>query len=194
VSAVAFIIGAAFHEAAHAYVAFWLGDRTPQRDGRLTLNPLKHIDPLGLILVLIAGIGWARPVITNPSQFRIRDRKLGMLLVAIAGPLANLLLAIVLIPILRFVPMDAGATHFVLGKIIMLNVLLATFNLLPIYPLDGEKVLRGLLPSRYLGFFYQYERYGQFILLLILFIPPIYQILIYTPFVTVLQFLVGLGI
>ncbi|MDB5083932.1 MAG: peptidase [Bacilli bacterium] len=189
--AIAFVIGGTIHEAAHAWVAYLLGDRTPKRDGRLTLNPIRHIEPFGFILVLLAGIGWARPVITNPAQFRV-DRKFGMLLVALAGPVSNLLLAIILIPV--FLQFSNGITPLagLLYVVISLNLLLCTFNLLPIYPLDGEKVLRGLLPMRYLGFFHQMESYGQFILLLIVFIQPLNRIFVTAPYLW-LKTMLGLG-
>lgn len=182
--AIAFLIGAAVHEAAHAWVAHRLGDPTPRREGRLTLNPFVHIDLLGLILVLLTGFGWAKPVMTNPAMFR-GDRRIGMLKVAIAGPVANLLLAALFAVIAKselipYVNLQAPVVQVV----IYFNILLFVFNLLPIFPLDGEKVVRSLVPMRYLGFFYKMETYGPFILLLLVFTrvigaivsPPIYYI------------------
>lgn len=166
---IAFLIGASVHEAAHAWMAHRLGDPTPERDGRLTLNPFVHIDLLGFILILLAGFGWAKPVLTNPAMFR-GNRRLGMLKVAIAGPIANLLLAGLFAAIARsnLIPYFDMQSK-VVGTVIWINVLLFVFNLLPIFPLDGEKIVRSLVPLRQLGFFYKMETYGPFILLLLVF-------------------------
>lgn len=166
---IAFLIGASVHEAAHAWMAYRLGDPTPERDGRLTLNPFVHIDLLGFILILLAGFGWAKPVLTNPAMFR-GNRRIGMLKVAIAGPIANLLLAGLFVAIARsnLIPyFDMNSK--VVVTVIWINVLLFVFNLLPIFPLDGEKIIRSLVPLRQLGFFHKMETYGPFILLLLVF-------------------------
>ncbi len=144
------------HEISHGYVAVFLGDPTPRLQGRLTLNPLKHIDPLGSIVVPIitslAGLtfGWAKPVQFNP--YNLKNKRWGELLIAIAGPLSNILIALVFAAIVRF-----GIQNGVLSipfivlclYVVMINISLAVFNLIPIPPLDGSKVLFGLLPARF---------------------------------------------
>lgn len=191
--AIAFLIAAPVHEFAHAWVAYRLGDPTPERDGRLTLNPFVHLDLLGFLLILLAGFGWAKPVLTNPSMFR-GDRRIGMLKVAIAGPIANLLIAILFSLVAKsglvpYVTMESP----VVWAVIYINVLLFVFNLLPIFPLDGEKVVRSLVPMRQLGFFYKMETYGPFILLLLVFLPfngrPILWNIIGAPIMAILNFL-----
>lgn len=173
------------HEYAHAYVAYRLGDKTAMYEGRLTANPLKHLDPLGTLLLFIAGFGWAKPVPVNPWEFV--DPKRGMMLVSLAGPGTNLFLALVgAILFGLFTP--SGDLFFMLNYFIYINVLLAVFNILPIPPLDGSKILAGILPGRQ-PWLYQLERYGTPILFLLIFfgilnpvlrffIEPIYHVLI----------------
>lgn len=147
-----------------------LGDDTGQRQGRITLNPLAHLDPLGslgLLLIVIGGfgIGWGRPVPVNPN--RLRGHQRGMALTALAGPLSNVILAILFVIPLRFGSFGGSdsAVNVFLNQIVFVNLLLASFNLIPIPPLDGHKILTGILPN----FWYQYlaplERYGVLILL-----------------------------
>ncbi len=160
-----------FHEFAHAAAAVALGDDTPRRQGRYTLNPLPHIDPMGAILIALTGFGWARPVQWNPRNITI-DRKLVSIIVSLAGPLSNLLLAIVAAILVRLVP-DGNAfiTTFLLF-FIQINVLLFVFNLIPVPPLDGSHVLFALLPGDNFNLQMQLSRYGFLILMLVIFLAP----------------------
>ncbi|NLI11934.1 site-2 protease family protein [Pelotomaculum propionicicum] len=164
----AIVIGLTFHEYAHGYVAYRLGDNTARDHGRLTINPLAHVDPVGLILLFLAGFGWAKPVPVNPYNLK-GDVQKGMLYVSLAGPTMNLLLAI------------AGAIVWgalagfkmryfsdIMEYIIHINIVLAIFNLIPVPPLDGSKILAGILPGRQ-NWLYQLETYGVIILILLVF-------------------------
>jgi Zn-dependent protease len=136
----------AVHEFAHAWAAYRLGDPTAKNQGRLTLNPLKHLDVLGTLMVLVAGFGWAKPVPVNP--YNLRYGRFGMALVAVVGPLSNLLMAVAVAVVWRALGFTGGALVVtVLGVFISLNVVLLFFNLIPVSPLDGFKVLVGVLPE-----------------------------------------------
>ena len=146
------IIALSFHEFAHAKIADYLGDPTPGEQGRLTLNPLPHLDPIGFLMLMFASFGWAKPVLISPWKFK-RDitMKKGMLMVALAGPAMNLLLAIAATLILRlyelyyFSPnteMDWFIYYMIL-YLLRINIVLAIFNLIPVPPLDGSKILAG---------------------------------------------------
>jgi Zn-dependent protease len=142
------------HEFAHAWTAYQLGDPTAKNLGRLTLNPLKHLDVLGTLMVLLVGFGWAKPVPVNPANLR-RGRG-GLALVAIAGPLSNLAMATVVALLWRATGLAGGnLVALVLSVFVWLNVILLFFNLIPVSPLDGFKVAIGWLPeplaSRYAG-------------------------------------------
>lgn len=156
------------HEYAHGYTAFRLGDPTAKLQGRLTLNPLAHLDPLGTILLFLAYFGWAKPVPVNPHNFR-RPRT-DMVWVALAGPASNVLLAALLGSLLRplieyRVIQPFGALYQMVTIGVFINLMLAFFNLLPIPPLDGSKVVGGLLPVHYLGWWDAFERIGPLLLL-----------------------------
>jgi len=156
------------HEFAHGYVAWKLGDPTARMEGRLTLNPLAHLDPIGTILLFLFYFGWAKPVPVNPFYFR-RPRT-DMIWVALAGPASNVVLAFLLGGTLRSL-LDYnliepyGLAYRMLTISVFLNLMLAFFNLLPIPPLDGSKVVAGIIPLQYLGMWERIERVGPFILL-----------------------------
>lgn len=170
----AIIICLTVHECAHGWAARALGDRTAQRAGRLTLDPMAHIDPVGFICMLIFGFGWARPVPVNVSGFRMKNRKLGMALVALAGPASNLLLALIcyIITLLLGYKMAGDAMFFrtitmFFSYIASLSVGLGVFNLIPIPPLDGSRVLNAFVPY---SVQVKLERYQSVILLAVIFV------------------------
>ncbi len=141
-----FVLSLSVHEAAHALMGFWLGDQTAKREGRLTLNPASHIDPLGFISLLLLGFGWGKPVPFNPYQ--LKYGKLGPVLVAAAGPISNTLLALLFVLVLRVGGSHLGPTNlltiFAVAGVV-LNFSLALFNLIPVPPLDGSKALLAIL-------------------------------------------------
>ena len=166
------LLALTFHEYAHGYVANKYGDDTAKRSGRLTLNPLAHLDPLGTIMIFLVHFGWAKPVPVNP--YRLRNPKRDMLWISAAGPLANMVLALLSGMLLRLVFAIGGSPHkhSIVGLLIVMvimslqiNLALAIFNVLPIAPLDGSKILAGLLPARHEAKVYFLERYGPFVLI-----------------------------
>ena len=153
------------HEFSHGFVAYKLGDPTAKYSGRLTLNPVAHFDPLGALCMLLCGFGWAKPVPINPMYFR--DRKTGSALTALAGPVSNLLLTFLSTVLAAafaafiYVPHPNGATEFVMNifvQLAMVNISFAVFNLIPVPPLDGSKIL-GLFLSN--NAYYKYMRYDS---------------------------------
>ena len=164
--AIALVVGITFHEFSHAFVADQLGDRRPRALGRVSLNPVRHIEPLGALLFVLAGFGWGRPVPVNPYALRGGERAMAM--VSAAGPAANVAVAAVFaIPfrLLVTAELDAPVLALVLAGIVELNVILALFNLLPIPPLDGYRFVLTFLPPRQIFVIQRYEQYGFIVLL-----------------------------
>jgi Zn-dependent protease len=159
------------HEFAHAATAVALGDDTPKLQGRLTINPLAHIDPMGAVLIFFVGFGWAKPVMWNPRNIDI-DPKMGSILVAIAGPLTNLALAFVSALILGSNLVTSGMGIQFLYSFIYINVLLFVFNMIPVPPLDGSHVLFALLPGDTFKLRAQLAQYGMLIIMAIIFFAP----------------------
>lgn len=196
--AIVLVIAFSVHEFAHAWTADQLGDDTPRLQGRLTLNPLAHLDPLGSMMLLFAGFGWAKPVLVNPYAVR-RRTPAGMMLVAAAGPFSNLILAI-----LASIPFRAGLLtpsfsgsfiNALFLEFIWINLILLFFNLLPIFPLDGEKVAEYFLPPNGQDFLYRLRPYGMYIILGLILLGSfgsfdILGFLIGTPATSVLRLLV----
>jgi Zn-dependent protease len=155
------------HEYAHGLTASALGDPTARAEGRLTLNPLAHLDPIGLLMLVVFRFGWARPVPVNPAYFR--DRRRGMLLVSAAGPVANVALALLSMAALKLT-LGVRALAW-LGDLfywlVLYNVWFAIFNLLPVPPLDGSRLLRPFLRGAAARFYWQYESYGWVVLVLL---------------------------
>jgi len=162
---IALIPAFTLHEFAHAWSAYRLGDSTAKDLGRLTLNPLKHLDPFGVLLVLMVGFGWAKPVPVNPAN--LRNGRRGFALIALAGPMANLLMALVGAAVWRAFGIDRNTAQFVVYGLLMftwLNVALMFFNLLPISPLDGFKVALGWLPEKPAQWLAKTAQWGMLIL------------------------------
>lgn len=174
-----FLLALTFHEFAHGYAAYLLGDKTAFRAGRLTFNPIKHIDPFGALVFVLSNFtfGWAKPVPINLSN--VKNEKRAMLITAVMGPVSNIVQAFVFGMIIRFADIPGyvlGSANndfsTIIGKFvwfgIFVNCALAFFNLIPVPPLDGSKILYGLLPHRYDHFIYDLERYGPIALIFLI--------------------------
>jgi Zn-dependent protease len=166
------VIAFTAHEFAHAYVAYKFGDPTAKNQGRLTLNPLAHIDPFGALLFLIAGFGWAKPVPVN--RFYFKKPRLAGVLVSLVGPLSNLLIAyigLILFNLFEEPIYNSEALFVFFSMLISFNLILFVFNLLPIPPLDGYRIIEDLVPNRVRVKMTQLEPYGIFIFLFLVITP-----------------------
>lgn len=182
ITVVVLVISLTLHELAHARTALAFGDPTAQMMGRVSLNPLRHLDPIGALAFFFAGFGWAKPVPVNYAN--LRPQRLGDIMVSLAGPLANLGLAVVFGLLLRFlgdygpllkkanIPNLYDYWETFLFFALQANLLLFMFNLIPLFPLDGHHIQREVLPTRWRGPYMQWQvRYGQWVLLALVFLP-----------------------
>ncbi len=166
ISAIGLILAISVHEYAHARAADHLGDPTPRSQGRLTLDPRAHLDPLGTLAMLFLGFGWGKPVMFDP--YNLRSPRRDSALIALAGPVSNLIFATALSLILRITP-SLGVFDAIIPYLILMNISLAIFNLVPIFPLDGEKILGGILPpDLYREYATIMSQYGTIILIFML--------------------------
>ncbi|MBW1635783.1 MAG: site-2 protease family protein [Deltaproteobacteria bacterium] len=174
------LLALTFHEFAHGYVAYRLGDPTAKNEGRLTLNPIKHLDPIGTIAFFFIKFGWAKPVPVNPAYFK--NPKKDMLWVALAGPATNLVLAVISAVVTKLVwALASFISYSTIAEAILvplnsmliasvwINLVLCIFNFLPIPPLDGSRILAGILPDDLARSYQQVERYGFIIILVLAF-------------------------
>lgn len=177
-----FVLGLTLHEFSHAFTAFRLGDPTARNMGRLTLNPLAHLDLLGSIMLLVVGFGWAKPVPVDASHFR--SPRAGMAAVAFAGPLSNILLAALIGFLFRLSFAEAsGALPEVWVKIIVyavwINIILALFNMIPVPPLDGSRILRSVVPDAWQAGYSNFEKFGPMVLFALLLVANLTGISIF---------------
>lgn len=178
---IAIVVGLVIHEFAHAWTAQLFGDKTAKHAGRVTLNPMAHLDPIGLLMIIFAPFGWARPVPVNTANFK--NPRLGMVVVALAGPVSNLILAIIFWLAVKpyvFLTMygldiQPGFLPQLFWVCFYVNVALFVFNLIPVFPLDGSRIVSGLLPYRLEVQYRKFDLYGPFILLMIVIIPQTNQ-------------------
>jgi len=198
------LIAMTVHEFCHAWAAVSFGDETPRMQGRLTLNPLKHLDPIGSILLLVAGFGWAKPVMINPYALN-RKSPLALMWVSLAGPFSNFMLAaLAAIPLrFHFIPLVAGTSTIFpsfaefLYDFIVINLTLMLFNLIPLAPLDGEKIAVSVWPPSWGRVLEQIAPYSTYLLLAVVFILPLLGVnalgaIITPPLNNLMQLLTGL--
>lgn len=166
ISIISLIIAITIHEFCHALVADQLGDPTPRSQDRLTLNPLKHLDPLGTLMLFVAKFGWGKPVPIDP--YNLKNPRRDELLIALAGPASNIFLAFSISILKNFLPIPYTITYILIAT----NISLAIFNLLPIPPLDGSKIFLNLLPiEKSVQWQQAFQQYGNIILIVLLFLP-----------------------
>jgi len=194
------LITLSVHEFAHAYSSYKLGDPTAKNMGRLTLNPLRHLDVLGTLMLLVSFFGWAKPVPINPMYYK--NSKRGTMIVSLAGPLSNMLMALLSAFAISYISVVYGTPNiYSLNKIsiiyyfsqfaYIININLAVFNILPVPPLDGSKILSGLLPNKYYYKLLQYENYIGIGFLVIVFVFPNILQTVMSPFVWAIQKAIG---
>jgi Zn-dependent protease len=204
---IALVLGISVHEFSHAATATWLGDTLPRRQGRLTLAPAAHLDVMGSLMFLVGGFGWGKPVQYNPYALRAGPRS-GPALVALAGPVSNLILAVIFAVPTRgllllglnnrgfFPAQSAGAVLTLLGLlegIVYFNLILGLFNLIPIFPLDGFSILLGVLPPEMADRFEQTRQWGIFLLFALLFLGgSVMYAILYQPVGVLMRLLTGL--
>jgi Zn-dependent protease len=169
---IALILAITIHEFSHALVADFLGDPTPRLQKRLTLNPKAHLDPFGLLFLLFFGFGWGRPVEFDP--FNLKNPRRDAAIISLAGPISNLILALILSLLLKLFIFFKIKILYTIGNlffvpVIYLNVVLAVFNFLPFHPLDGFKIVGGILPEKQAKEWYELEKYGLIFLLMMFF-------------------------
>jgi Zn-dependent protease len=179
IALIAALICIIIHEMSHGFVAGLLGDKTAKEMGRLSLNPLKHIDPIGLLAFVIIGFGWAKPVMINPKNFK--NPKRGMAISSLAGPVSNFIIAVVFMFIMGLIaPYSTQKSFFFLlvSRIVTFSLVLGIFNLVPIPPLDGSKVLYSIASDELWQKLMMYERYGFILLLVLVMIPATSNLLL----------------
>ncbi len=174
--AITLVVAFTIHEFSHAWVATMFGDNTPRAAGRLTLNPLKHLDPWGSLLLLVAGFGWAKPVPINPYAMRSRS---GVMWTSLAGPFSNFIMAILAAIPLRLGVYTIGGSNFIghlLTGFLSINLTLMLFNLIPIAPLDGEKIAQYIWPPSWANALERFSRYGPMLFMALIFLGYITRI------------------
>ncbi|CEP79590.1 site-2 protease family protein [Paraclostridium sordellii] len=188
VTAVGIAVAISVHEFGHAYVAHLLGDDTAKMSGRMTLDPIKHVDPIGLIMLVVARFGWAKPVPVNPNNFK--NYKVGNLIVSLAGPLFNIITAIIVANIMNLNFINIEALYLILGSIFLYNMGFAAFNLLPLPPLDGWGIVSSFIPVKYYDFVYKYESMSTIIFIFL--ILTRFHVIILSPIMNVLYSIVNI--
>lgn len=186
IRSIAVLVAIIPHEMAHGFAAYLCGDETAKNDGRLSLNPLHHLDPIGTICLILFKFGWAKPVMINPNNFR--NRKVGTFFVSIAGVTVNFILAIISVVLLKHINVNKFFFELLMN-IFWFNIVLGVFNLIPIPPLDGSKLLFSFLPLKYEYYLIRYERYGYILILLLIMSGALDKILI--PMVSFMIDLIG---
>lgn len=195
----ALLLSLSIHEFAHSYVAYKLGDKSQKALGRLTLDPFKHIDPIGFLCIALIGFGWGKPVLIDDRNFKNRAK--GTMLVSLAGPASNLILAILFTIILKILIVTGAISVVATSSIasilfnmfiltIQFNVVFAVFNMLPIPPFDGSKVLHYFLPYKYKNIMYTLQKYS-FVIILVLVITDLGSIII-SPFINGIMYLLNI--